>query len=257
MGALADNSRLNIFVDLEGRPERDLALESDFLDRAPSGAVSLFLYSWASPVVVLGYGQKIEDIDLDWCRGAGVPVYRRMTGGTGVVHRRDLAVSLFLPAEHRWAERITGLYGLFLGALAPALEAAGGQGQNLVDPPRSGRNRSPICFEDQLSDTLVADGRKVVGCAQARRSRAVLIHAAVSLNLASEVYAGAFGVSRRRIEEGLGEAVPGGRAEEVVPFVEEALAEALEMRVRHEKAPEPIELAREATTGDLARGGRE
>lgn len=239
MSAIADNRELELFVDFDGRPERDLGLEMDFLDRTSSGTVSLFLYSWEMPVVVLGYGQKIDDIDLDWCRGAGVPVYRRMTGGTGVVHRRDIAVSLFLPAEHRWAQKITGLYTLFLGALAPALERAGGRGRHKANPQKGGRDRSPICFEDQLSDTLVADGRKVVGCAQARRSRAVLIHAAVSLNLCVDVYAGAFRVPERRIEEGLGEAVPGGHAEEVASHVVTGLAEALGMAVRHQVLPDP------------------
>ena len=243
MDANADNRHLKLFVDLEGLPERDLGLETDFLKSASSGAASLFVYSWASPVVVLGYGQKIEDINLDWCRGAEVPVFRRMTGGTGVVHRQDLAVSLFLPLEHHWAGKITGLYTLFLGALAPALEAAGGSGQHKENPHKGGRERSPICFEDQLSDTLVADARMVVGCAQTRRSRAVLIHAAVSLNLAVDVYAGAFGVSESRIEEGLGEAVAGGHAEEVAPHVVTAVAKALGMSVRQEALPDPSELA--------------
>ncbi|MEN8163410.1 MAG: hypothetical protein ABFS37_04715 [Acidobacteriota bacterium] len=252
MGATADNRELNLFVDFDGRPERDLGLEMDFLERAASGSVSLFLYSWVAPVIVLGYGQKIADIDLDWCREARVPVYRRMTGGTGVVHRRDIAVSLFLPVKHHWAEKITGLYTLFLGALAPALEAAGGSGRHKENPHTGGRERSPICFEDQLSDTLVAGGRKVVGCAQARRSRAVLIHAAVSLNLAVDVYAGSFRVSERRIEEGLGEAVPGGHADEVAPHVVTALERALEMSVRHEALPDPIELVREITIKDLS-----
>lgn len=230
---------LKLFLDLEGRPERDLALESDFLDRAGSGSVSLFLYSWHRPVVVLGYGQKAADIDLDWCLGAGVPVYRRMTGGTGVVHHRDLAVSLFLPAEHGWAEQISGLYGLFLGALAPALNAAGGSGRYKEDAPKGGKDRSPICFEDQLSDTLVVGERKVVGCAQARKAKAVLIHAAVSLNLAVDVYAAAFRVSEKRIEDGLAEAVPGGRVEDVAPFVETALGKALDLRVTRQALPDP------------------
>ncbi len=253
---MTNNRELKFFVDFDGRPERDLALEVDFLDRASSGAVSLFLYSWVSPVVVLGYGQKIGDIDLDWCRGAGVPVYRRMTGGTGVVHRRDIAVSLFLPAEHTWARKITGLYTLFLGALVPALEGAGGRGRYKANPQKGGRDRSPICFEDQLSDTLVADGRKVVGCAQARRSRAVLIHAAVSLNLAVDIYAGAFRVPERRIEEGLGEAVPCGHAENVAPYVVTALEKALGMTARHEELPDHSEFGRKTKVEDLSLGRR-
>lgn len=239
MDATVGNRDLNLYLDFDGCPERDLALESDFLDSAGTGSVSLFLYSWQAPAIVLGYGQKAEDIDLDWCLETGVPVYRRMTGGTGVVHRQDLAVSLFLPAEHSWAEQITGLYGLFLGALAPALNVAGGSGHSKEDAPRGVKTRSPICFEDQLSDTLVAEGRKVVGCAQARKARAVLIHAAISLNLAVDVYVAAFRVSKDRIESGLGEAVPGGQAEAVAHHVQTALAKALNLRVINQSLPEP------------------
>jgi lipoate-protein ligase A len=241
VGSTSSTGSLNLFVNLDGRPGRDLALESVLLDRASSGLVSLFLYSWSSPVVVLGYGQKVEDIDRDWCRQVGVPVFRRMTGGTGVVHRRDLAVSLFLPATHPWAEKITGLYELFLGALAPALEGAGGSGYTPAHPSEAGRTRSPICFEDQLSDTLVVEGRKVVGCAQSRKARAVLIHAAVSLNLAVEIYSAVFRVSEERILKGLGEAVPGGRASEVVPHVVDAFPKALGMGIRHQELPEPVD----------------
>lgn len=230
---------MDLFVDLDGAPERDLALEADFLDRSSSGSMSLFLYSWSAPVVVLGYGQKIDDVDLEWCRRERVPVYRRMTGGTGVVHREDLAISLFLPSSHQWAEQINNLYELFLGALAPALEAAGGQGKYKEDAQSSVRDRSPICFEDQLSDTLVVGGRKVVGCAQARRANSVLIHAAVSLNLAVNVYAAAFGVSTDRIKRGLGEAVPGGKAREIASFVEKALPEALGSSLRTNPLPKP------------------
>lgn len=230
---------MEFFVDLDGSPQRDLALETDLLDCSSAGAVSLFLYSWASPVVVLGYGQKDRDVDLEWCRKERVPVYRRLTGGTGVVHRADLAVSLFLPSEHSWADRINNLYQVFLAALAPALETAGGHGQHKENPQQGQRNRSPICFEDQLSDTLVANGRKVVGCAQARRAKAVLIHAAVSLNLAADVYAGAFAVTEDRIKRGLGDAIPGARADVVAPFVGRALAEALRMNLKPNPLPEP------------------
>lgn len=234
-----ENQGLNLYRDFGGCPHRDLALESDFLDDAGRGLISLFLYSWQAPVIVLGYGQKEGDIDLKWCLENDVPIYRRMTGGTGVVHRQDLAVSLFLPSEHPWAEQITGLYGLFLGALAPALNDAGGLGRLKEDAPEGGRHRSPICFEDQLSDTLVAEGRKVVGCAQARKAKAVLIHAAVSLNLAVDVYAAAFRVSENRIRCGLGDAVPGGQAAVVSPHIQTALAKALNLRVINQTLPEP------------------
>ena len=55
-------------------------------------------------------------------------------------------------------------------------------------PKKAGSRRSPICFEDQTSDTLLVDGKKVVGCAQTRRRQSVLIHAAVLLGLDEALY---------------------------------------------------------------------
>lgn len=229
--------RLAVYRDFDGDPVNDLALEGDLLERAGSGQASLFLYSWVGPVVVLGYGQKAADIDVDWCRGRGVPVLRRVTGGTGVVHTQDLAVSLFLPERHPWATGIVGLYGRFLEVLEPALNRAGGTVARMKEPARAARVRSPICFEDQLADTLAVDGRKVVGCAQARRRGGVLIHALVSLNLDAATYAGVFAVCEDRVLRGLGVAVPGGRPEAVADALGAAFIEALEMSPRFETAP--------------------
>ena len=114
---------------------------------------------------------------------------RRLTGGTGVIHRGDLGVGLALPMQHPWAKGIVRLYGRFLDVLGPALRSLGSEVSRLADPAHASRVRSPICFLNQLSDTLVVDGKKVVGCAQTRRSGAVLIHAAILLGLDAELYA--------------------------------------------------------------------
>ncbi len=226
-----------MYRDLEGDPVNDLALEGDLLERAGSGQASLFLYSWAGPVVVVGYGQDAQSLNLGWCRSLGIPVLRRVTGGTGVIHARDLALSLFFPEDNPWAEGIVSLYDRFLDVLAPALVRAGGEVERKRQPARGARVRSPICFEDQLADTLVAGDRKVVGCAQARRRGGVLIHALVSLNLDATTYARVFGVTEKRVRLGLGEAVPGGEPQAVADRLEAAFVEALEMSPRFETVP--------------------
>ncbi len=235
-----------------GPPGRDLAAEEGLLERAADGQPALALYSWPRPVVVLGYAQPADDVDLEWCRGARVPVLRRPTGGTGVVHHKDLSVSLALPAAHPWARGIRRLYDGFLGALQEAL-ASLGAGVSRLDAPapaRGLRERSPICFEDQSADTLVVDGRKVVGCAQARRSRAVLVHAAVLLNFDSALYARVFRVHAARVERGLGAALPGTVPAVVGRRVAAVLATALGLEVVHPTPPEPPPAA-------LARYGQE
>lgn len=223
----------------EGPPVADLAREAWLLERAAAGEVSLLLTSWTGPVVVLGYGQDVRGVDLEWCRARDIPVLRRLTGGTGVVHRRDLGVGLTLPADHPWADGIISLYGRFLDVLEPALRSVGAGVSRLVEPERASRVRSPICFLDQLADTLVVGGRKAVGCAQTRRRGAVLIHAAVLLDLDPELYSSVFGVPADDVAAGLAPAVPDGDWEVVGEAVATHLGDALGLDVRRRKL-EPV-----------------
>jgi lipoate-protein ligase A len=203
------------------------------MDRAARGRISAFLTSWEGPVAVLGYAQKAEEIDLAFCRSEGFAVLRRLTGGTGVIHRGDLGVGLALPMRHPWARGILGLYRRFIDVLEPALRSLGSEASRLEEPAHASRVRSPICFLDQLSDTLVVDGKKVVGCAQTRRGGAVLIHAAVLLGLDSELYARVFGVEAEYVEMGLAPAVSGVDWRAVGDAIIDGLGEALGLDAKH------------------------
>jgi len=218
-GSSASSGVLEVFTRWDGNPVEDLAFEGWLLERAAAGSIALSCTSWSGPVVVLGYGQKPDDVDLELCRGRRLPVLRRLTGGTGVVHAGDLSVSLALPIDHPWATGIVGLYGRILEPLAAALIELGSQVERLVDPARASRVRSPVCFEDQLADTLAVNGRKAVGCAQTRRRRAVLVHAAVLLGLDHELYGQVFKVDPRRIRAHLAPALEGRPASEVAATV--------------------------------------
>lgn len=228
-----------------GDPLFDLALEAQLLERAADGIPRLLACSWHEPVAVIGYAQDPMDLDLAWCRLAGVPVLRRVTGGTGVLHRRDLGISLLLPATHPWAATIRLLYGKFLDALMSALHAAGSAvaRPELLAPVR--RERSPICFEDQLAETLVVGGRKAVGCAQARRRTGVLVHAAVLLGLEVPLWARVFGVPEGRIRAALAPALEGVAPLAVARTVAVHMADALGLEAVERPAPEiPEEVVR-------------
>lgn len=192
---------LRIFRSVPGDPHRDLAFEEDLIRQAQPAA--LFFYSWPRPVVVLGCGQRASDVDLDFCRREGIPVVRRSSGGTGVVHHDDLAVSLVLAADHPWARRIGDLYDRFLEVLQKALARVGAFTERYVGPASPGRPRSPICFEGMGRETLLVRGRKAVGCAQARRRLAVLVHGFLLMHLDPVFQGAVFGVSPKRIEASL------------------------------------------------------
>ncbi len=223
----------------QGPPSHDLAFEIEMLERAAAGRPSVLVSSWSGPVVVLGYAQPADDADLEWCRQQRIPVLRRLSGGTGVIHRGDLGVALALPKEHPWAEGIVGLYDRFLGVLQPALEEAGSTAERLVEPSRGTRVRSPICFEDQLADSLVVDGRKAVGCSQTRRKGCVLIHAVILLDLDVELYSRVFRVDAARVRAGLAPAVTGVGWSDVADLVLRRIANELELDFEVVPRPDP------------------
>lgn len=230
---------LHAHIRIPGEPRFDLALEAELLARAGKGRVSALASSWPQPVVVLGYGQPAEDVDLAWCRREGLPVLRRLTGGTGVVHRHDLGFALFLPADHPWCRSVVGLYGRFLDVLAPVIERHGGPLDRGAGHAPRREDRSAVCFEDRLADTLMRDGRKVVGCAQARRSGGVLIHAAILFGLPVDLYARVFGADPERIRAHLGPAVEGGDPLRLARELIEAFAREVGARAEIGAAPAP------------------
>jgi len=230
--------QLAVFVST-GPASHDLAFEAEMLGSAADGRVSLTVSSWQGPVVVLGYGQPVEDVDLAWCRGRRIPVLRRLSGGTGVIHRDDLSVSLALPRSHPWSEGIVGLYDRFLDILLPALRAAGSRVDRVVRAGRSTKVRSPVCFEHQLVDTLVVGGRKAVGCSQARRRGGVLIHAAVLLGLDASLYAGAFRVDEQRIAASLAPSLSGVDAPTASATVVAEFGRALDLEPVWRERPTP------------------
>lgn len=187
----------------DGDPAADLAAEQALLARvAAGGPATLFAYGWTRPVAVLGRGQDAATLDVAAAARLGVPIVRRASGGTAVVHQGDLALSLVLPDAHPWARPIAGLYARFLDALSDGLVASGlPRPERPPAPPRaaSPAPRSPICFEGNAGDTLAIGGRKAVGCAQARRRGAVLVHGMLLLGLDAALQAAVFGVPPARI----------------------------------------------------------
>ena len=186
-----------------GDPRGDLAGELRLMDEVAQGGPRLFFYSWPEPAVVLGYGQPESDVDLALCREKGIPVFKRASGGAGVLHSGDLAVSLALPMSMEPAKGIQRLYDFMKQHLQTALEA---EGIPVTDPgPATGRGRarSPLCFLDYSSETLLLDGKKCVGCSQARKKDAVLVHATLLLNLNAALTSGIFRIPESKIVQAL------------------------------------------------------
>ncbi|MBU3759564.1 MAG: lipoate--protein ligase family protein [Candidatus Omnitrophica bacterium] len=69
-------------------PEANLALDEALLDHCEAGHPSEILRFWESPdvFVVAGYSNKIHrEVNVPYCRGAGIPILRRSSGGGTVL----------------------------------------------------------------------------------------------------------------------------------------------------------------------------
>lgn len=219
---------LTVHTAWGGDPEADLARDEALLERASAeGTPHLHAYAWDRSVLVLGRSQKPEEIDLDVARAESVQVLKRVSGGTGVLHQGDLALTLALPASHPWAGSIRGLYDHFLDGIQQALSELGVATERGTKAA-AGRERSPICFEDHALESLLIGGRKVLGCAQRRRLHGVLVHGTLLFALDAKLQARLYRVPVQRITAAM---TPTGLRMDQRPDVVERVAVALEQEL--------------------------
>ena len=171
-------------------PAADVLAAGDaLLARAAAGEVGLEARVIDPPALVIGSGQRLETVDQEACRRAGLEVVRRGSGGGAVrCDGRVLGVDVALPPEHPLAiDDIVEAYAWVGRAWVDALAAAGVEA--VLVAPGAARAQGPARREAARAacwagvspyEVLTADGRKLVGLAQRRRRGAVLHQAAVA-----------------------------------------------------------------------------
>lgn len=145
-------------------------------------------YQWSTPTLSLGYAQRSSQaVDRHYCRGAGIKVVRRLTGGRAVLHHREVTYSVVActdipPFCRAISETYLLLSRAIMGAytsLGIAAELAGkGEGHRSASSPMT---RSP-CFYSPSRHELVYQGKKLVGSAQKRQRNSFLQHGSILLD---------------------------------------------------------------------------
>jgi lipoate-protein ligase A len=135
---------------------------------------TLRIYRWNAPAVTIGRFQSPDEIDWDACRRLEIPVVRRITGGSAVLHGTDLTYGVVGGGEtslfrHR---AVKETYLMISRALLQALERLGLDARPVQSPPR--RGSVPQCFGSPSWHEISVNGRKVVGSAQKRWRAAFL-----------------------------------------------------------------------------------
>lgn len=145
---------------------------------------TLRLYAWEPACLSLGFAQSIKDVDHTALEQYGWQLVRRPTGGRAILHTDELTYSVIAPLdEPRVAGGVLESYSRLSGALLNALERLGlpARADKEHDLPPGTQPSGPVCFEVPSNYEITANGKKLVGSAQARRKEGVLQHGSLPM----------------------------------------------------------------------------
>jgi lipoate-protein ligase A len=157
----------------------NMARDEALSERSERPAVRFYTFSPAT--LSLGRFQPASSVDVAGARRDGLCVVRRPTGGQAVLHDNELTYSVMLARAHLRDFRKREIYRFISELLADGLRRFGvAAGFSLQ---RRGSARNPDCFATTGEYELAtADGRKIVGSAQATTRRACLQHGSIPLD---------------------------------------------------------------------------
>lgn len=177
---------LRVIPIASGEGAWNMALDEALLETAnETGEPILRFYTWARPVLSLGYFQAIEQRQA---HPASLPcdLVRRASGGGAIVHDRELTYSLCAPRKLGKKELAADYYRIVHEAVITVLRrqgviaelvAEGGAFRGRIDPF--------LCFERRSPNDVVINGQKVGGSAQRRTETAVLQHGSLLIGVSA------------------------------------------------------------------------
>jgi lipoate-protein ligase A len=148
----------------------EAVLRARIAERVPN---TLRFYRWQPSAVSFGKFQKVEnEAYLDNCRKLDVDVVRRITGGGSVYHdaEDEVTYSVVASTEDLGVTDLAGIYARVYAGIAGSLRILG----VTADFNEGDAKNCP---------NLTVKGRKISGSAQAHKSRIVLQHGTVLLNV--------------------------------------------------------------------------
>jgi lipoyl(octanoyl) transferase len=232
------------------------------LNRLEGLPPTLRFFGWSPPAVSLGYFQKtFREIDVDFCRGEGIDVVRRPTGGKAVFHEHELTYSLVAAVDHPlFAADILETYRVISVCIVEALKRLG-LAAEMVSEGRSaaGTLLEGYCFAAPSKYELLVGGRKICGSAQVRGGGAFLQHGSLLMELDPVRAAAAMGIetagiscSTTTLREQLGRRI---ESDELTRILRGAFEDTLGIRLVEAGLTEPEEaLKQELLAGKYGTG---
>jgi len=134
-----------------------------------TGSATVRVYGWSPPAISLGWNQRIDEVDVDKAKTAGIGIVRRPTGGRAILHSEELTYSVVTTAS---SKNILAVYSEISLALVRGLNRLGVHASLEKSQPHfPSLYHSPssmACFSSSARYEIHLDGRKLVGSAQRR-----------------------------------------------------------------------------------------
>lgn len=164
----------------------NMALDHAILDSVIAGEQppTLRLYSWEPACLSLGHAQPAKDVDLPALENHGWHLVRRPTGGRAILHTDELTYSVCAHQDDPvMAGGILESYRRISKALVSGLAILGinANADSQYAIPAGSTAKAAVCFEVPSNYEITAEGKKLIGSAQARRSLGVLQHGSLPL----------------------------------------------------------------------------
>jgi lipoate-protein ligase A len=158
---------------------------------------TLRTYGWSAKSVSIGYFQRINDINIDYCHNNTIPIVRRPTGGRAIFHGDEITYSfsakttsgLFSKGLQDSYKKISTALGLALrkADLSPELKLMRETKHPLS---ASDGQKNPLCFRSISFGEIAIMGKKVVGSAQKRWPDGLLQQGSIPFLIQEQLFPG-------------------------------------------------------------------
>jgi len=164
----------------------NMALDEAILESISEGLqpVTVRLYAWAPACLSLGYAQSISDVNVSALERDGWQLVRRPTGGRAILHTDELTYSVCAHQDDPiMAGGILESYRRISHILIRGLSRIGidAVSDNRYELPEDSDRTAAVCFEVPSNYEITANGKKLIGSAQARKNLSVLQHGSFPL----------------------------------------------------------------------------
>ncbi len=162
----------------------NMALDEAIMDAVAEGTAppTLRFYQWAPPCLSLGRRQPLQGVDFTRLATDGCEAVRRATGGWSILHTDELTYSIALtPNDPRANGPILDAYRKLSAGLVAGLALLGIAAEMNPATASGTHNITAACFEIPSAYEITAQGRKLIGSAQARPNGRVLQHGSLPL----------------------------------------------------------------------------